>query len=166
MRGRYDTPQNDLLGQCKQAFINFCSLQNAIRAIAEMKDQPDYAHTRIAYGKDRCGNPPRPPPAPMTSLADFAHDARSETETMDVDAAGPGPDHPAVHDTHVHPASEHPTSPPLIEMELVGSSDANGPMAVMRGHDEGAKSSEVVSAHNPSSGADLASPFQSDLPTP
>lgn len=34
-----------------------------------MKDHPDYQHTRIAYGKDRCGNPPRPPPnstAPTT----------------------------------------------------------------------------------------------------
>lgn len=42
-----------------QAFVNFCNIQNAIKAIGAMKNHPDYQTTKISYGKDRCGNPPR-----------------------------------------------------------------------------------------------------------
>ncbi|PWN46015.1 hypothetical protein IE81DRAFT_344083 [Ceraceosorus guamensis] len=41
------------------AFVNFCNIQNAIKAIEAMKNHADYSDVRIAYGKDRCGNPPR-----------------------------------------------------------------------------------------------------------
>lgn len=43
----------------KQAFVNFCNIQNAIKAIGAMRNHPDYETTKISYGKDRCGNPPR-----------------------------------------------------------------------------------------------------------
>ncbi len=41
------------------AFVNFCNIQNAIKAIEAMKNHQDYQNVKIAYGKDRCGNPPR-----------------------------------------------------------------------------------------------------------
>lgn len=44
---------------CDQAFVNFCNIQNAIKAIEAMKNHQDYQNVKIAYGKDRCGNPPR-----------------------------------------------------------------------------------------------------------
>ncbi|UZJ51766.1 hypothetical protein CBS101457_001086 [Exobasidium rhododendri] len=41
------------------AFINFCNIQNAIKAIEAMKNHADYKNQRIGAGKDRCGNAPR-----------------------------------------------------------------------------------------------------------
>ena len=41
------------------AFANFTNIQSAIKCIEGMKNHPDYQHVKIAYGKDRCGNPPR-----------------------------------------------------------------------------------------------------------
>ncbi|KAK0522636.1 hypothetical protein OC834_005718 [Tilletia horrida] len=41
------------------AFVNFCNIQNAIKAMEAMKNHPDYQKVKIAYGKDRCGNAPR-----------------------------------------------------------------------------------------------------------
>jgi RNA recognition motif-containing protein len=38
------------------AFINFCNIQNAIKAIEAMKNHADYQNQRIGAGKDRCGN--------------------------------------------------------------------------------------------------------------
>lgn len=43
--------------QC--AFVNFTNITNAIKAIEGIKSHPDYSSLKIAYGKDRCGNPPR-----------------------------------------------------------------------------------------------------------
>lgn len=42
-----------------QAFVNFCNIQNAIKAIGAMKNHPDYENVRIAFGKDRVGLPPK-----------------------------------------------------------------------------------------------------------
>ncbi|KAN0062735.1 hypothetical protein ACQY0O_004930 [Thecaphora frezii] len=41
------------------AFANFTNIQSAIKCIEGMKNHPDYQNVKIAYGKDRCGNPPR-----------------------------------------------------------------------------------------------------------
>ncbi|PWN46664.1 hypothetical protein IE53DRAFT_322548 [Violaceomyces palustris] len=41
------------------AFANFTNIQSAIKCIEGMKNHPDYQTVKIAYGKDRCGNPPR-----------------------------------------------------------------------------------------------------------
>ncbi|KAF8326821.1 uncharacterized protein EI90DRAFT_3156415 [Cantharellus anzutake] len=41
------------------AFVNFTNITNAIKAIDGIKNKPDYVSLRIAYGKDRCANPPR-----------------------------------------------------------------------------------------------------------
>lgn len=38
------------------AFVNFCNIQNAIKAIEAMKNHADYKNQRIGAGKDRCGN--------------------------------------------------------------------------------------------------------------
>ncbi|CAO1616968.1 unnamed protein product [Parajaminaea phylloscopi] len=37
------------------AFVNFCNIQNAIKAIEAMKSHPDYQSVKISHGKDRCG---------------------------------------------------------------------------------------------------------------
>ena len=41
------------------AFANFTNLQSAIKCIEGLKYHKDYQTVKIAYGKDRCGNPPR-----------------------------------------------------------------------------------------------------------
>lgn len=41
------------------AFVNFTNISNAIKAIEAMKNHADYQKVKIAFGKDRCGNPPR-----------------------------------------------------------------------------------------------------------
>ncbi|KAK9760712.1 hypothetical protein K7432_014973 [Basidiobolus ranarum] len=43
------------------AFVNFTNILSAVKAIDGIKSNPEYANFRINYGKDRCGNPPRPP---------------------------------------------------------------------------------------------------------
>ncbi|KAI8804747.1 hypothetical protein BJ742DRAFT_775851 [Cladochytrium replicatum] len=42
------------------AFVNFTEIQFAMRAVEAMKMNPEYAAYKVNYGKDRCGNPPRP----------------------------------------------------------------------------------------------------------
>ncbi|WFD32635.1 hypothetical protein MSPP1_003683 [Malassezia sp. CBS 17886] len=41
------------------AFANFVSIQSAIQCIERLKYHDDYKFLKIAFGKDRCGNPPR-----------------------------------------------------------------------------------------------------------
>ena len=42
-------------------FVNFIDILSAVKAVETMKLSPEYARYKINYGKDRCGNPPRPP---------------------------------------------------------------------------------------------------------
>ncbi|KNC96864.1 uncharacterized protein SPPG_07696 [Spizellomyces punctatus DAOM BR117] len=42
-------------------FVNFVDIMSAVKAVESMKLVPDYGKYKINYGKDRCGNPPRPP---------------------------------------------------------------------------------------------------------
>lgn len=44
------------------AFVNFTNISNAIKAIENIKNKPDYTTLRVAHGKDRCANPPRSGP--------------------------------------------------------------------------------------------------------
>lgn len=37
------------------AFVNFCNIQNAIKAIEAMKNHEEYRSVKISHGKDRCG---------------------------------------------------------------------------------------------------------------
>ncbi|PWN20329.1 hypothetical protein BCV69DRAFT_287606 [Microstroma glucosiphilum] len=37
------------------AFVNFCNIQNAIKAIEAMKSHEEYQQLKIFHGKDRCG---------------------------------------------------------------------------------------------------------------
>lgn len=41
------------------AFVNFTNIQNAIKAIEQVRGRDDYKRFKINFGKDRCGNPPR-----------------------------------------------------------------------------------------------------------
>ncbi|KAJ3113836.1 hypothetical protein HDU96_002878 [Phlyctochytrium bullatum] len=43
-------------------FVNFTDILSAVRAVEGIKNNPEYSAYKIAYGKDRCGNPPRPRP--------------------------------------------------------------------------------------------------------
>ncbi|KAJ8660701.1 hypothetical protein O0I10_003749 [Lichtheimia ornata] len=40
-------------------FVNFTHINNAMKALAAMKEHPVYKKYKINYGKDRCGNPPK-----------------------------------------------------------------------------------------------------------
>lgn len=42
------------------AFVNYTDISFAIKAVEAMKNHRDYVRFKINYGKDRCGNPPRP----------------------------------------------------------------------------------------------------------
>ncbi|KAJ3150146.1 hypothetical protein HDU89_003234 [Geranomyces variabilis] len=44
-------------------FVNFADLNSAVKAVETLKadESRGYRQYRIAFGKDRCGNPPRPP---------------------------------------------------------------------------------------------------------
>ncbi|KAI8145742.1 hypothetical protein BJV82DRAFT_602053 [Fennellomyces sp. T-0311] len=44
------------------AFVNFTCITSAMKALAAMKNHPDYKKYRVNYGKDRCGNPFKRPP--------------------------------------------------------------------------------------------------------
>ncbi|KAI9364464.1 hypothetical protein DFJ73DRAFT_619984 [Zopfochytrium polystomum] len=43
------------------AFANFTDILAAVRAVEMLRGRADYAGFKISYGKDRCGNPLRPP---------------------------------------------------------------------------------------------------------
>ncbi|KAJ3104564.1 hypothetical protein HDU97_009076 [Phlyctochytrium planicorne] len=43
-------------------FVNFTDILSAVRAVEGIKTNPEYAAYKVSYGKDRCGNPPRPRP--------------------------------------------------------------------------------------------------------
>ncbi|KAK9238212.1 hypothetical protein V1525DRAFT_387781 [Lipomyces kononenkoae] len=42
------------------AFVNFTNIANAIKAIEGIKQKEEYRNFKINFGKDRCGNAPRP----------------------------------------------------------------------------------------------------------
>ncbi|KAJ3286576.1 hypothetical protein HK104_008972 [Borealophlyctis nickersoniae] len=42
-------------------FVNFIDILSAVKAVETMKTSHEYSKYKINYGKDRCGNPPRPP---------------------------------------------------------------------------------------------------------
>ncbi|KAJ3328964.1 hypothetical protein HDU76_008922 [Blyttiomyces sp. JEL0837] len=43
------------------AFVSFTDILSAVKAVEGMKANPEYASYKVSFGKDRCGNPPRPP---------------------------------------------------------------------------------------------------------
>lgn len=43
------------------AFVTFCNLLDAVKALAGLRELPEYRQCRLAYGKDRCAQLPRPP---------------------------------------------------------------------------------------------------------
>ncbi|KAJ1567302.1 hypothetical protein HK405_006440 [Cladochytrium tenue] len=44
------------------AFANFTDILSAVRAVEALRARAEYASFKVGYGKDRCGNPLRPPP--------------------------------------------------------------------------------------------------------
>lgn len=44
------------------AFVNFSDITSAIGAVETKRNDPTWSQFRINYGKDRCGNPPKPGP--------------------------------------------------------------------------------------------------------
>lgn len=51
--------QINFLASKKAAFVNYCAVGNASKAIERIRANADYANCRISYGKDRCANPPK-----------------------------------------------------------------------------------------------------------
>lgn len=48
------------------AFVSFCNLLDAVKALAGLREAPEYAQCKLAYGKDRCAQSLRPLyPLPM-----------------------------------------------------------------------------------------------------
>jgi len=43
------------------AFVSFCNLLDAVKALAGMRELPEYAQCKLAYGRDRCAAPVKPP---------------------------------------------------------------------------------------------------------
>ncbi|KAE8217666.1 hypothetical protein CF319_g8296 [Tilletia indica] len=85
------------------AFVNFCNIQNAIKAMEAMKNHPDYQKVKIAYGKDRCGNAPRSGAqgGQRKASESFSHSAQTPASPP----RGGGPDSGSIGD-HSGP-SEH-----------------------------------------------------------
>ncbi|KAG7532258.1 hypothetical protein FFLO_03653 [Filobasidium floriforme] len=51
--------QINFLPPKKAAFVNFCTVSNATKAIERIRANPEYNNFKISYGKDRCANPPK-----------------------------------------------------------------------------------------------------------
>ncbi|KAJ3092265.1 hypothetical protein HK102_009235 [Quaeritorhiza haematococci] len=51
----------NIINEKNIGFVNFTDILSAVRAVDTMKNAPEYARFKINYGKDRCGNAPRPP---------------------------------------------------------------------------------------------------------
>ncbi|KAI8821991.1 uncharacterized protein EV422DRAFT_495262 [Fimicolochytrium jonesii] len=79
-------------------FVNFVDLTSAVKAVEALKsdDSKGYGQYRINFGKDRCGNPPRPPResaaqrAAAVAAAAAAGDNVPMNGPMGVDAFGAG----------------------------------------------------------------------------
>ncbi|OUM63174.1 hypothetical protein PIROE2DRAFT_54278 [Piromyces sp. E2] len=47
----------NLIPEKRYGFVNFTSIKAAVKAVENMRNNPDYQNQKISYGKDRCGNP-------------------------------------------------------------------------------------------------------------
>lgn len=59
--------QINFLREKSCVFINFTNITNSIKAIEGIKQYTEYKPFKISFGKDRCGNPPRPTTTTTTS---------------------------------------------------------------------------------------------------
>ncbi|GJJ71946.1 hypothetical protein EMPS_04303 [Entomortierella parvispora] len=50
----------NLLKEKNCGFVNFTNILSAVQAIEGIRRNPEYATVKINYGKDRCGNAPKP----------------------------------------------------------------------------------------------------------
>lgn len=55
-----DIEQINFFEQRHCCFVNFTNISNAVKAIDGIRNNPDYEKCKINFGKDRCGNAPRP----------------------------------------------------------------------------------------------------------
>ena len=49
----------NLIPEKKIGFVNFTDIMAAVKAVDTMRHNPTYAHYKVNFGKDRCGNAPR-----------------------------------------------------------------------------------------------------------
>jgi len=47
----------NLIPEKRYGFVNFTSIKAAVKAVENMRNNPEYQNQKISYGKDRCGNP-------------------------------------------------------------------------------------------------------------
>lgn len=86
------------------AYVNFTTIESAQKAIAAIKNNPDYATLRVAHGKDRCGYAPR-----QARASGGRRDLSPSSETDPVAAAIAAAE--ATADDAASPSAEQPTSP-------------------------------------------------------
>lgn len=70
-------------------FVNFTDIMSAVKAVETMKLHPEYSRFKINYGKDRCGNTPRPRNASNNSN-NANSDANANVNTSANAGAGAG----------------------------------------------------------------------------
>ncbi|KAI9030454.1 hypothetical protein DFJ74DRAFT_602821 [Hyaloraphidium curvatum] len=76
------------------AFVNFADILSAITAVETKRNDPAWSSYRINFGKDRCGNAPRPPtnaPAPSRKAGGTPDDARTRTPPATNGSSSPPP---------------------------------------------------------------------------
>ncbi|KAG0325910.1 hypothetical protein BGZ99_010437 [Dissophora globulifera] len=49
----------NILKEKNCGFVNFTNILSAVKAVESIHMRPEYSFTKVNYGKDRCGNPPR-----------------------------------------------------------------------------------------------------------
>ncbi|KAI7827470.1 hypothetical protein BC939DRAFT_394871 [Gamsiella multidivaricata] len=50
----------NLLKEKNCGFVNFTNILSAVKAVENIRHNPSYETVKVSYGRDRCGNPPRP----------------------------------------------------------------------------------------------------------
>lgn len=118
------------------AFVTFCNLLDAVKALAGLRDSPEYAQCKVAYGQDRCAHlpkpslfaPPPPPPMPYypsSSSTSYVHPSLFATHPHipphHIQSYPPPPlyyssppssyHHPPPHNLPYHPMAYYPAPP-------------------------------------------------------
>lgn len=56
-----ETELVNILREKNCGFVNFTSIESAVKAVEGIRRNPAYANVKVGFGRDRCGNPSRTP---------------------------------------------------------------------------------------------------------
>ncbi|KAJ9118109.1 hypothetical protein QFC22_004008 [Naganishia vaughanmartiniae] len=157
--------QVNYLKEKKAAFVNFCDVRHASKALEGMKSKPEYTDMRLAYGKDRCANHPRPghfgfnPRVPKDEKHRTNDSTSSPTPQQDVPAESTTDAEPVSKTSSITLASDQEplagdSSVQGIEKDLeqLSVGQSSGPDAV------GTASNDVVADHSKTKTSSLEQP--------